>query len=159
VALVNGEAEAELRALILSEAVRTMRQQQAVIDALMQRSATLLAALAIATSFLGSVALDAPSPLTAAGIGCFVIATFAIVAVLWPRDGWVFSFETKKLASRYIDGDRKWTLPEVHADLADEWVGYIDANQAKIDELMRLFAAGALTAALVILFLVLAVIL
>ena len=123
-----------------------MIQQQQVLDNLRSRSGLLLAAASIVTSFLGGSALAGGrlSTIGWSAVGLFVLSTVSIVYILWPRGGWTFSLDADDLIKRYLKSDRRWTLTEIHLDLARWWNKYTAKNQTKIDTLMYAYQGAAL---------------
>jgi hypothetical protein len=77
-------------------------QERSVLE-LRARAGTLFAAAAIATSFFGAQTL-ARHDLDAAGwvvVGCFVLLSFAVLVMLWPRRDWSFSLEPEYFIATY----------------------------------------------------------
>jgi len=144
-----------IAALIFQEAERSITQQQGVLDGLRTRSGTLLAAAAIATSFLGGVAL-ADGNLTPAGwsaIGAFVLTNASILYVLWPHKGWTFRLGADDLLRRYAKSEPPPTLAEVHEDLAKWWEKYYNRNDQKLKRLFYAYQASAVLLMLVVILL------
>lgn len=123
-----------------------------MLDNLRNRSATLLAAASIATSFLGGAALSGDN-LTLVGwvaVSLFVLSNFAVLYILWPRGGWTFRLGADELLKRYITSDKRWTLTEVQEDLAGWWEVYYGANERKLARLFRAYQTGAVLLMLVV---------
>jgi len=85
--------EAEFERLAYDAAVRALDKQERLLEELRARTGTLLAASAVAASFLGRAAFaDPPSDLVAVlALIAFVVSIGASVYVLTPREGFVFS--------------------------------------------------------------------
>src|SRR6186997_1437975 len=80
--------------LAYDESVRSLTQQESVLDALRSRTGILLTAISITATFLGSRALDAPGSISTwswIAIGFFASAGAFALAVLWPRANWCFA--------------------------------------------------------------------
>jgi hypothetical protein len=103
---VTVEADPRL-AFIYQEALRGLLQQQAAVESLHNRAATLIFATAFASSLLGGRALadglDGASEWL--GVGhLFVIGALA-VTVLWPYYNLSFRFDAQELLEDYVDRD------------------------------------------------------
>jgi hypothetical protein len=53
-------------------------------------------------------------------------------ALLWPVKGWVFSLGARDLIGGYLEGDRKYTVPAIHRNLALHLESHFDANQRNL---------------------------
>src|ERR1700728_4967883 len=99
------EASGAGYALAYREARRGLEDQERSVVELRARAATLFAAAAITTSFFGAQTL-ARRDLGAAGwlaIGCFVLLSFAVLMMLWPRRDWSFSLEPEDFIATYLE--------------------------------------------------------
>ena len=76
----------DLEDLAFDQAVRLIEHQRDAVGAVRERVASLLAGSSIATSFLGSAALEQPGGLTGwswAAIGLFGLTVAGSIFVLW----------------------------------------------------------------------------
>jgi hypothetical protein len=143
--------------LVYAEALRGITQQQQVLDNLRGRSALLLSAGAVATSFLGAYAFpDRRGGLVvAAAVAAAVLFVAVLGLTLWtlrPRD-FKFRDEPQKLIREWVDSEQHYSLDDVHRHLAD-WLGeHYDKNQKTIDCMLKQFtwACGCLGAEVVLL--------
>jgi hypothetical protein len=92
------------QALVYNEAVRTLEQQQAVIESIRTRAGILLSAAAIATAFLSGIVvtkhrLDVLGWLATVA---FVGVVGLCMAILWPTREWKFRANPKKLVRDYV---------------------------------------------------------
>jgi hypothetical protein len=106
-------------ALIYQESLRGLLQQQAAVESLHNRAATLVFASSFTSSLLGSRAL-------ADGLGAWdwlaVLLLLAIgaltVALLWPYYNLSFRFDAQDLLDTYVDGEAPATMAGMHRELA-----------------------------------------
>lgn len=121
-------------ALVYAEAERALKQQQDVLAEARGRAAVLLSATAIATSFLGGIALDRRTvgPFGVAAIVLFVLVGLACLAVLLPIPGWRFRFTARKLLTIYVEGSPPASLADTHRDLALHADDDVKSNNARI---------------------------
>src|SRR5262245_27269965 len=106
-------------ALVSQESLRGLLQQQAAVESLHNRAATLVFASSFASSLLGSRAL-------ADGLGAWdwlaVVLLLAIgaltVALLWPYYNLSFRFDAQDLLDTYVDSQTPATMSMIHRDLA-----------------------------------------
>jgi hypothetical protein len=119
---------------------RALERQEASLDNLRARAATVLSGASIATAFLGAQALKRPKhrpDLWFVGwewvaVGSFVLLAIAVIVILWPRKGWVFSLGARRLIGGYVEGEREYTVQRIHRDLALHLESHFDINQRKI---------------------------
>ncbi len=106
-------------AFVYQEALRGLLQQQAAIQSLQARAATLIFAASFASSLLGSQAL-------ANGLGAwdwvalgllFAIGSLAVL-LLWPYYNLTFRFDPEDLLARYVDVAEPQPMPAIHRELA-----------------------------------------
>src|SRR6266542_2584797 len=105
--------------LVYAEALRSITQQQGVLDQLRANVGTLLGAMSLATGFLAG--LDSRNGFGRWGwvaTGAFIVAVIAVVSILWPRHKWRFRMNTETLLEGYVDAKRPATLDEMHRALA-----------------------------------------
>jgi hypothetical protein len=134
--------------LAFDAALRALDKQESVLDELRSRTGVLLAASALAASFLGRDAFRDPSPVLAAiALGAFVASMAACVYILVPRrERFVFSISGPVLYAGLYEV--REDLAEVHRRLAYALQGYWDENDDNLQPLFRAyrFGAGALVA-------------
>jgi hypothetical protein len=126
-----------------------LARQEATLDNLRSRAATIFTANALVASFLGTRALGTDGALhrvdTWLGIGGFLGASVLIGIVLLPLFDWDFGMEAKEV-ERYvcIGADTEMT-PDAYQRLATENEAYIARNEPKLNNLMwALIVAGVL---------------
>ena len=136
----------EFGRLAYDAALRALDKQESVLDELRSRTGVLLAASALAASFLGRDAFQNPNAaLAAVALAAFVASMAACVYILVPRrERFVFSISGPVLFEGLYD-DRS-NLGEVHRRLAYALQGFWDQNDANLQPLFRAyrFAASAL---------------
>jgi hypothetical protein len=106
-------------AFVYQEALRGLLQQQAAVESLHNRAATLVFAASFASSLLGGLAL-------ADGLGFWdwtgIILLLAIgvlaVLLLWPYYNLSFRFDPADLLERYVDSTTPQTMSGMHRELA-----------------------------------------
>jgi hypothetical protein len=114
-------------AFVYQESLRGLLQQQAAVESLHNRAATLVFAASFASSLLGGRAL-------ADGLGGFwewtgVVLLLAIgvltVFLLWPYYNLSFRFDAAELLADYVDSPTPQTMSGMHRALAlrikDDW--------------------------------------
>ena len=147
------EPDAEVARLVYDEAVRGVQSQEGALDNLRARASALLAASAIATSFLAGVALSdrgsAFSVFTILGFLSAALAAIFVVLVLIPYRGWKFSVEPRVLADDYYYGNfadppKPQSIEDTRIKLARHMGGWIDGNEDRLNWLYRSFVAAAL---------------
>jgi hypothetical protein len=108
-------------ALVYAEALRSITQQQGVLEQLRSNAGTLLAALSLATGFLAG--LDGQKGFGRWGwiaTGAFVVAVVLVAVILWPYK-WRFRLKTGVLLDGYVDAEPPTSLDVMHRKLA-EWL-------------------------------------
>lgn len=117
---VAAVAEDPRLAFVYQEALRGLLQQQAAVESMHNRAATLIFAAAFASSLLGGRALA--DGLNGGWEWLGVILLFGIgllaVVVLWPYYNLSFRFDAQELLDDYVDSDSPATMPEMHRALA-----------------------------------------
>lgn len=106
-------------AFVYQESLRGLQQQQAAVESLHNRAATLIFASSFASSLLGSRAL-------ADGLGAWdwlavglLLAIGALTAVLlWPYYDLAFRFDPQDLLDTYVDSQAPATMAGMHRELA-----------------------------------------
>jgi hypothetical protein len=127
--------------LAYEEAKRAIDRQSDAVDGLRGRAGILLAAVSLATSFFGGLALS-DDDLSTFGIVAAIVAIIAFaaaaatcVAVLWPRAAWRFNLSAK-LIVRQLDATGP-SEATAYRELALRHEANYDANEA---HLVRRFA-------------------
>lgn len=136
--------------LAFNESLRALTQQQSVLDDLRSRCGTLLAATAIATSFLGGITLGEDgrfSYWTWAAVMGFVAASALLVAVLWPRGGWEFRISHQDFLDGYVL-DKDYSLTEVYNGLGSQFEDFVDENDGNLRSLFILYEAASVALSL-----------
>jgi hypothetical protein len=141
-----------LTALAYELSVRTLTQQEAVLDELRGRTGVLLTATAVVTSFLGARALQdaAYKWLTLPGLAAAVLSILFCVYVLTPKPK--LNFATHGAAIYEYFSRAGADLEEAHRTLAywnrEAW----DANQRVLYRLVAFFriACGGLVLAVIL---------
>jgi hypothetical protein len=106
-------------AFVYQEALRGLLQQQAAVESLHSRAATLVFAASFASSLLGARALED-------GVGAWDwIALSLLVAIgalavllLWPYYNLTFRFDPEELIARYVDASEPVPMAAMHRELA-----------------------------------------
>jgi hypothetical protein len=106
-------------AFVYQEALRGLLQQQAAVESLHGRAATLIFAASFASSLLGARALED-------GVGAWDwIALTLLVAIgclavllLWPYYNLTFRFDPEDLLARYVDVAEPKPMAVIHRELA-----------------------------------------
>jgi hypothetical protein len=149
---MDEETTGGLEGLAFELSLRTLSQQEAVLDELRRRTGVLLTATAVVTSFLGARALqDATYKwLTVPGLLAAAISILASVYVLTPKANLNFAIHGAAMYEYFfLAGD---DLNEAHRTLAywnrEMWA----ANEKVIYRLVALFrvACGGLVAAVLL---------
>jgi hypothetical protein len=124
--------------------LRSLTQQESVLNELRARTGTLLAASSVVASFLGAQAAASPgtSWLTVLGLIAFAVTVFGGLYVLMPRGGLIFALRGSVLLQEEFG--EPGGLPELHRRLTYWIEGFRDANQRIIDRLFLAFSAAAL---------------
>jgi hypothetical protein len=142
--------EDELEQLAYDLALRTLGQQERVLEELRARTGVLLTATAVVASFLGGRALETSGGVwltltgAAASIGSIVLAVY----VLLPKPGFNFALHGSVVYEHFRAESAP--LRDVHRTLAYWIKGAWDDNQTSIDRLIVFFrfACGLLVLAI-----------
>ena len=131
--------------LAFEEARRGLENQQGRVDELRSRAGTLLAAIAVATSFLGSEALSAQDSgcLVWAGFVFFALSMVCAIWILLPQDDWRFEANVKTIIEDWVEREPPFTESELHRKLGLEMEGYFLANGVKLRTLYWVFTAAS----------------
>jgi len=142
------EASGAGYALAYREARQRLDDQERSVVELRARAGSLFAAAAITTSFFGAQTL-ARHDLDAAGwvaVGCFVLLSFAVLVMLWPRRDWGFSLAPAQFIATYlepVDGE-PLELHLVERDLALHMGRSTKFNREQLNMLVTAFRFGVL---------------
>jgi uncharacterized membrane protein len=113
-----GTADPRL-SLVFGEAVRGIVQQQAQVESLHGRAATLVFATSFAASVLGSRALeDGIGPWDAFALAILAAIGVAVVILLWPYYNFYFRFDARTLLDEYVDAKPADSIDDLHRQLA-----------------------------------------
>jgi hypothetical protein len=106
-------------AFVYQEALRGLLQQQAVIESLHTRAATLIFAASFASSLLGARALeDGVGAWDWTALGLLVAIGGLAVVLLWPYWNLWFRFDPEDLIARYVDVADPVPMAAMHRELA-----------------------------------------
>jgi hypothetical protein len=106
-------------AFVYQEALRGLLQQQAAVESLHARAATLIFAASFASSLLGARALeDGVGGWDWTALGLLVAIGGLAVLMLWPYYNLTFRFDPEELLARYVDLAVPVPLAEMHRELA-----------------------------------------
>jgi hypothetical protein len=135
-------------ALAYREARRGLEDQERSVVELRARAGALIAAAAIITSFFGSQTL-ARKDFGAAGwvaIGCFVLLSFAVLVMLWPRRDWAFSLAPAEFIAAYLEPSEgePLELRLIERDLALHMGRSTKLNRDQLNEMAPVFRVAAL---------------
>jgi hypothetical protein len=99
--------------------LRGLLRQQAAVESLHNRAATLVFAASFASSLLGGRALaDGLGIWDWTGIVLLLAIGVLTVLLLWPYYNLSFRFDPAELLERYVDGAAAQSIPGVHRALA-----------------------------------------
>jgi hypothetical protein len=117
---VSAPPDAATRAsFIYQEALRGLLQQQAAVESLHARAATLIFAASFASSLLGARALeDGVGAWDWVGLGLLVAIGTLAVFLLWPYYNLAFRFDPEELIARYVDVAEPPSMAAIHTELA-----------------------------------------
>ncbi len=147
---MSGAEESDARmGLVYDEALRSIAQQQASVEALRSRVGTLLSAASISTAFLGAQALAnrTPGQWGLLAMVSFVAVVGVSIAIMWPYE-WIFRRSPKAILREYIDHNEPLVMPAIQRDLALHLEDHYDRNERKLNRLLRVFEAGCAVLAL-----------
>jgi hypothetical protein len=104
---------------VYQEALRGLLQQQAAVESLHGRAATLIFAASFASSLLGSRALaDGAGGWDWIALGLLVAIGGLAVFLLWPYYDLTFRFDPEDLIARYVDVAVPVPIATMHRELA-----------------------------------------
>jgi hypothetical protein len=105
---------------VYQEALRGLLQQQAAVESMHNRAATLIFAAAFASSLLGGRALADGLNGGWEWLGVVLLLGIGILAVvvLWPYYNLSFRFDAQELLDSYVDTESPATMAEMHRALA-----------------------------------------
>lgn len=127
--------------LAYEEARRGLANDEKRLDELRSRTGSLIAATAIATSFLGAEVLSKQGATCLAWIGlaCFALSMVCGMWVLVPQGDWRFESNAMVWLDGWIRNDNPITEVELMAKAIDEWTRWGESNRSKIDNLGEVF--------------------
>jgi hypothetical protein len=142
----------ELERVAYDAALRSLDRQEQLVNELRSRTGIVIAASALAASFLGRPAVDEGSaPLFVASLAAFALSVGASLYVLLPRQNLFFTLR----GSGIYEALYEWRddVAEVHRRLTYELDRLWAANDARLQRVFRAFriAAWALAAEVVLL--------
>src|SRR5262245_12843590 len=106
-------------AFVYQEALRGLQQQQAGIQSLQARAATLIFAASFASSLLGSQALaDGLGAWDWIALGLLLAIGTLAAFLLWPYYNLTFRFDPVELLARYVDVSEPLPVAAVYRELA-----------------------------------------
>ena len=106
-------------AFVYQEALRGLLQQQAAVQSLHARAATLIFAASFASSLLGARALeDGVGAWDWIALGLLVAIGCLAVFLLWPYYNLTFRFDPEALIARYVDVADPPPMAVIHRELA-----------------------------------------
>jgi hypothetical protein len=106
-------------AFLYQEALRGLLQQQAAVESLHARAATLIFAASFASSLLGARALaDGLGAWDWIALGLLVAIGSLAVFLLWPYYNLTFRFDPEDLMARYVDVAEPSPMAAIHRELA-----------------------------------------
>ena len=106
-------------AFVYQEALRGLLQQQAAVESLHGRAATLIFAASFASSLLGARALaDGVDGWDWIALGLLLAIGALAVVMLWPYYNLTFRFDPEQLVARYVDVPEPPPMAVVHRELA-----------------------------------------
>jgi hypothetical protein len=130
------------------EAVRTLSEQQGIIESFRTRAGVLFPAAAITASFLGTTALGNGNTNVASWLAllCFVAVAVASLAILWPRK-WESAANPRDVIEGYIESEAPARIENLHRDLSLHMHSSSLKNQAGIEQFSILLqiASASLT--------------
>jgi hypothetical protein len=112
--------DADVRsAFVYQEALRGLLQQQAAVQSLHARAATLIFAASFASSLLGARALeDGVGAWDWVALSLLVAIGALAVFLLWPYYNLTFRFDPEELIARYVDVAEPVPMATIHRELA-----------------------------------------
>lgn len=128
--------------LAYQEAVRTLSQQQSVLDSLRSRAGTLLATATVATALFASGVLEKMSGYSWSAIGFFVLVGGAAFWVLLPRPGWLFDLYPSTIINGYVETTPPASLNEIYRELALYMEKHSRKNDSRLTKLSRVSMGG-----------------
>jgi hypothetical protein len=128
--------ETTVQRLAYEAALRALDRQERLAEELRSRTAILLGAASVATSFLGPAAIDRGSPaVVAVAVGTFAIVIAASLVVLLPSRRMVFALSGIDVYERLIDLEED--PEEAHRRLAFDLTRFWHRNDRRIAALAR----------------------
>jgi hypothetical protein len=133
-------------AFVYQEALRGLLQQQAAVESLHNRAATLVFAASFASSLLGSRALaDGVGGWDWAGISLLLVIGALTVTLLWPYYNLTFRFDPEELLTSYVDSEQPASMGDMHRLLALRIKADWHRNGRIVRRLRELFQIALIT--------------
>jgi hypothetical protein len=132
--------------LVYEESVRALADQEKALEELRTRTGTLLSAVSISTSFLGTLALAASHRIGGFGwlaMGSFVASAFLIGLILLPTT-WTFDVDVEELLEHYVEAEPPADAEEMLRNLAIYRQETLLTNEPRISRLYLAFRAAGL---------------
>jgi hypothetical protein len=135
--------------LAYQEGLRAITQQQAVLEGLRSRAATLLGVASLVSSFLGSIAVQEgrPDVWSWLAIGLFLVAVGCVLYILRSRRDWYFRTAPSVIIGSYVEDDPPAPLWAMHKQLAEHLETDFNANQENMKPLFRALDVASLALA------------
>jgi hypothetical protein len=132
-------------ALAYDIAREALKRQEASVDEIRSRTATLIGAASLVTSFLGAVALgDGATPFAVIGVGAFLGTVVLCLDVLRPLRGWKFGSSARLVIRSYIAHPQPASIIEMHAKLAKDLDDSVSHNTPRLERLYEAFTAAGI---------------
>lgn len=146
----------ELAKLSYESSLRSLDKQDEVFSELRARTGLVLAASALAASFLGDTALDdGPFALTVLALLAFACSVGASIYVLLPKKDLIFSLSGSTLYEELYEFRDE--VEEVYRRLAYDLDRFRERNDNALQSLLRGFRTASIALAAEVIFLLLAV--
>lgn len=146
----------ELAKLSYESSLRSLDKQDEVFSELRARTGLVLAASALAASFLGDTALDdGPFALTVLALLAFACSVGASIYVLLPKKDLIFSLSGSALYEELYEF--RDDVEEVYRRLAYDLDRFRERNDNALQSLLRGFRTASIALAVEVIFLLLAV--
>lgn len=133
----------QLEDLAFDQAIRLIEHQRDAVGAVRERVGSLLAGASIATSFLGSAALEQTDGLDGwswTAIVLFGVTVTGSIFVLWARRGWEFGLDPAEILAESEGAD----IGQVKLAMTAWMDDYYDRNGARLDRMILAFNLAAL---------------
>jgi hypothetical protein len=146
----------DLARLAYDSSLRSLDKQDEVFSELRARTGLVLAASALAASFLGDTALDnGPLALTILSLTAFAVCVGASIYVLLPKRNLIFSLAGSRIYEELYEFSDD--MGEVFRRLAYDLDRFRERNDAALQTLLRAFRLASVALAAEVIFLLVAV--